>query len=55
MDPLGINLVVGPTPGLLIVIVLPIPVSLSGFECDVPIESDGLKYISLSSLDRKLV
>ena len=32
IDPLGINLVEGPTPGLLIVIVFPIPVSLSGSE-----------------------
>ena len=45
----------GPTPGLLIVIVTPIPVSFSGFEWDVPIESDGLKNISLSSLTGKLV
>ena len=35
--------------------VLPIPVSNSGFEWDVPIESDGLKNISLSSLTGKLV
>ena len=55
IDPLGINLVVGPAPGLLIVMVLPIPVSNSGFEWDVPIESDGLKNISLSSLTGKLV
>ena len=33
------------------VIVFPMPVSLSGFECDVPIESLGLKYISISSLN----
>ena len=46
---------VGPTPGLLIVIVWPIPVSSLGFENDVPIESDGLKYNSLSSLTGKLV
>ena len=46
---------VGPAPGLLIVIVLPIPVSLSGSEWDVPIEFDGLKYNSLSSLAGKLV
>ena len=44
-----------PAPGLLIVIVFPIPVSFSGFEWDVPIEFAGLKYISLSSLTGKLV
>ena len=36
-------------------IVTPIPVSFSGFEWDVPIEFDGLKNISLSSLTGKLV
>ena len=45
----------GPAPGLLIVIVTPIPVSFSGFECDVPIEFDGSKNIYLSSLIGKLV
>ena len=45
---------VGPAPGLLIVIVFPIPVSLSGSEWDVPIEFDGLKYISLSCITGKL-
>ena len=44
----------GPAPGLLMVIVFPIPVSSSGFECDVPIEFDGSKYISLSSVTGKL-
>ena len=45
---------VGPAPGLLIVIVTPIPVSSSGFECDVPIEFDGSKNIYLSSATGKL-
>ena len=45
----------GPAPGLLMVIVFPIPVSFAGLACDVPIEFDGLKYISLSSLWGKLV
>ena len=55
IEPLGINLVVEPAPGLSIVIVFPIPVSFAGLACDVPIEFYGLKYISLSSVTAKLV
>ena len=54
IDPLGITLVDGPAPGLLMVIVFPIPVSFAGSEWDVPIEFDGLKYISLSCIEGKL-
>ena len=50
IEPLGIIMVVFPAPGLLNVIVFPIPVSLSGSAWEVPIESLGLKYISISSL-----
>ena len=44
----------GPAPGLSMVIVFPIPVSFAGLAWDVPIEFDGLKYISFSSTTGKL-